>query len=256
MISKNRIKYIRSLQDKKARDEEQLYVIEGDKLIKDYLNSGTRLRLLAAVPEFIALLMPGEKAAIDEIESASFRDLERMSSLKTPHNAIAVVPMPEPVSDPIKIADNILIALDSIQDPGNLGTILRAAAWFGFRYVVCSLNCADLYNPKVIQASMGAMLNVTVWYQDLKKMMEEDVRKELPVYGTYLEGESVYSSKLGNRGIIMLGNESRGISDDLLPFITTRLLIPKFSSSSHGVDSLNVAMAASVILSEFARRRR
>jgi len=256
MISKNRIKYIRSLQDKKARDEEQLYVIEGDKLIKDYLNSGTRLRLLAAVPEFIALLMPGEKAAIDEIESASFRDLERMSSLKTPHNAIAVVPMPEPASDPIKIADNILIALDSIQDPGNLGTILRAAAWFGFRYVVCSLNCADLYNPKVIQASMGAMLNVTVWYQDLKKLMEEDVRKEMPVYGTYLEGESVYSSKLGNRGIIMLGNESRGISDDLLPFITTRLLIPKFSSSSHGVDSLNVAMAASVILSEFARRRR
>jgi TrmH family RNA methyltransferase len=255
MISKNRIKYIRSLQDKKVRDEEQHYVIEGDKLIKDYLNSGTRLKLLAAAPEFIALLMPGEKAAIDEIESASFRDLERMSSLKTPHNAIAVVSMPEPASDHIKIADNIIIALDSIQDPGNLGTILRAAAWFGFRNVVCSLNCADLYNPKVIQASMGALLNVTTWYQDLKKLMEEAVRKELPVYGTYLEGESVYSSKLGNRGIIMLGNESRGISDDLLPFITTRLLIPKFSASSHGVESLNVGMAASVIFSEFARRR-
>ena len=173
MISKNRIKYIRSLQDKKARDEEQLYVIEGDKLIKDYISSGTRLRLLAAVPEFIDLLLPGEKTAIDEIEPASFSDLERMSSLKTPHNAIAVVSMPEQASDPIKIADSIIIALESIQDPGNMGTILRAAAWFGFRYVVCSLNCADLYNPKVIQASMGAMLNVTVWYQDLKKLLKD-----------------------------------------------------------------------------------
>jgi RNA methyltransferase, TrmH family len=256
MISKNRIKYIQSLQVKKVRDEEQLYLIEGDKLVKEYLHSGIRLKFLAAVPEFIDLLLPREKASIDEIEPASIKDLERMSSLKTPHNAIAVVSFPVDLPDPLKINDSLLIALESVQDPGNLGTLIRAAAWFGFRYIVCSLNCADVYNPKVIQASMGAMLNVTVFYHDLARLLEEAGKKGLPVYGTYLEGESVYASKLGNRGIILFGNESRGISDDLLPFITTRLLIPKFSSSNHGVESLNVGMAASVIFSEFARRRK
>ncbi len=254
MISKNRIKYIQSLQVKKVRDEEQLYLIEGDKLVMEHLHSGMRLRFLAAVPEFIDLLLPEEKALIDEIEPASIRDLERMSNLKTPHNAIASVSFPVNLPDPMKITGTLLIALDSVQDPGNLGTIIRAAAWFGFRHIICSLNCADVYNPKVIQASMGAILNVSVGYHDLAEVLEDAGKKGLPVYGTYLEGESVYASKLGNRGIILFGNESRGISDDLLPFITTRLLIPKFSSSIHGVESLNIGMAASVVFSEFARR--
>jgi RNA methyltransferase, TrmH family len=254
MISKNRIKYIQSLQDKKAREKEKLYVIEGEKLVKEYLNSGIRLNFLAALPEFINLLSPMEKATIDEIEPASMKDLERMSALKTPHTAIAAVSFPAGLPDPLKITDNLLIALESVQDPGNLGTIIRAAAWFGFRYIVCSLNCADVYNPKVIQASMGALLNVTVFYYDLKQLLEEARRRELPVYGTYLEGESVYKLKLGNTGIILFGNESRGISDDLLPFITTRLLIPKITTSIYGVESLNVGMAASVVFSEFARR--
>jgi TrmH family RNA methyltransferase len=254
MISKNKIKYIQSLQDKKARDEEQLYVIEGDKLVKEYLHSGVRLRLLAAVPEFIASLLPEEKAAIDEIETASYKDLERMSSLKTPHNAIAEVSIRGELSDPMKIMDSLFIALESVQDPGNLGTIIRAAAWFGFRHIVCSVNCVDVYNSKVIQASMGAILNVTIYYYDLGKILDGARKKGFPVYGTFLEGESVYASKLGNRGIILFGNESKGISDDLLPFITTRLEIPKFTSSTHGVESLNVGMAASIVFSEFARR--
>ncbi|HSN50692.1 MAG TPA: RNA methyltransferase, partial [Bacteroidales bacterium] len=173
----------------------------------------------------------------------------------TPHNAIAAVSFPVDLPDPMEITDSILIALESVQDPGNLGTIIRAAAWFGFRYIVCSLDCADVYNPKVIQASMGALLNVAVLYNDLKQLLEDARKRELPVYGTYLEGESVYKSKLGNSGVILFGNESRGISGDLLPFITTRLLIPKFTTSNHGVESLNVGMAASVVFSEFARRR-
>jgi RNA methyltransferase, TrmH family len=255
MISKNKIKFIASFQNKKVREDEQQYVIEGDKLIKEYLLSGMRLKLLAAVPEFIAALLPAEKESIDEIEPASHKDLERMSSLKTPHNSIALVSFPEKLSDPMKITDSLFIALESIQDPGNLGTIIRAAAWFGFRHIVCSVNCADVYNPKVIQASMGAILNVTVCYYDLRKLLEGFRKKGLPVYGTFLEGESVYSSKLGNSGIILFGNESKGISDDLLPFITDKLVIPKFTTSNHGVESLNVGMAASVIFSEFARRR-
>ena len=255
MISKNRIKYIQSLQTKKMRDEEQLYLIEGAKLVNAYLHSGIRLKFLAALPEYIDLLSPREKASIDEIETASIKDLDRMSGLKTPHNAIAVVSFPVGLPDPMKITGSMLIALESVQDPGNLGTIIRAAAWFGFGYIVCSLNCADVYNPKVIQASMGALLNVTVCSHDLLHLLDEARKKEVPVYGTYLEGVSVYESKPGNKGIILFGNESRGISDDLIPFITTRLLIPKFTSSTHGVESLNVGMAASVIFSEFARRR-
>jgi TrmH family RNA methyltransferase len=255
MISKNSIKYIQSLKEKTARDEEHLYVIEGDKLIKEYLHSGKRLKLLAAVPEFIDSLLPGEKTTIDEIEPASENDLKRMSSLKSPHNAIATVSIPDEYSDPMEIPDSLFIALESVRDPGNLGTIIRAAAWFGFRHVVCSIGSADVYNPKVIQASMGAILNVMVHYHDLRSLLEGARKKGLPVYGTFLEGESVYDSKLGTRGIILFGNESKGISTDLIPFITSKLVIPKFTSAIYGVESLNVGMAASVIFSEFARRR-
>jgi RNA methyltransferase, TrmH family len=254
MISKNKIKHILSLQDKRAREEEHLFVIEGDKLVKEYLQSGMKLRFLAALPEFIMSLLPGETAAIDEIEPASYKDLERMSSLKTPHNAIATVSIPDVLYDPEKIVESLFIALDSVKDPGNLGTIIRAAAWFGYRYIVCSLNCVDVYNPKVIQASMGAILNVTIYYHDLQKLLEGVRNKGLPVFGTFLEGESVYKSKLGNRGVILFGNESKGISVDLLPFITSKLVIPRFSSYSHGIESLNVGMAASIVFSEFARR--
>jgi TrmH family RNA methyltransferase len=254
MISKNKIRFIQSLQDKKTRDKENLYVIEGDKLVKEYLYTGMKLRLLAALPEFIATLLPGEKAAIDDIETASYNDLGRMSSLKTPHNAIATVSIPDVTFNLDEIADSLFIALESVQDPGNLGTIIRAAAWFGFRQIVCSLNCTDVYNPKVIQASMGATLNVTIYYHDLKELLEGVRNKGLPVYGTLMKGESVYAADLINRGVILFGNESKGISDDLLPFITSKIVIPKFTCSTHGIESLNVGMAASIVFSEFARR--
>jgi RNA methyltransferase, TrmH family len=256
MISKNKIKYIQSLQKKKVRNEEQLYVIEGDKLVKEYLLSGMRLKLLVAIPEFIASLLPEEKMTIDDIEPANYDDLRRMSSLKAPHNAIATVPIPDELTDPPEITNGLSIALESVQDPGNLGTIIRAAAWFGFSQIICSFNCVDVYNPKVIQASMGAILNVTVRYFDLVKLLEGAINSKIPVYGTFLEGESVYSSELGDSGIILFGNESKGISDNLLPFISTKIIIPKLSSSTHGVESLNVGMAASIVFSEFARRRR
>lgn len=254
MISKNRIKYIQSLQTKKVREKEHLYVLEGDKLIMEYLHSGVRLKLLAATPEFIALLLPEEKAVIDEIKAASYNDLNRISSLKSPHNAIALTPIPDELTEPPEIDDCLYVALESVQDPGNLGTIIRAAAWFGFRHIICSPGCVDVYNPKVIQASMGAIINVIVYHLDLQKFLKKANNNKVPVYGTFLEGTSVYAAKLCKKGIILFGNESRGISDDLLPFITSRLVIPKFTSSAHGVESLNVGMAASIVFSEFARR--
>ncbi len=256
MISKNKIKFIISLQKKKIRDEQHLYVIEGDKLVREYLKAGIKLHILAAKPEFIKSLTTGQKENIEETETASYDDLKHMSTLKTPHNALAVAGMPDPEIDMEEVYKGLAVALDFVQDPGNLGTIIRTAAWFGIRYIFCSENCVDVYNPKVVQASMGAILHVRVNYCDLKIFLAGARRKKVPVYGALLEGESIYSGRPGRKGIILLGNESKGISSDLLGFVTKKLSIPKFTSAAVGIESLNVGMAASIIFSEFARRNR
>jgi TrmH family RNA methyltransferase len=162
--------------------------------------------------------------------------------------------MPEREMNTSEILNQLCVALDFVQDPGNLGTIIRAAAWFGIKNIVCSEDCADVYNPKVIQASMGAILHVNVYYYGLKKLIVLANEKKIPVFGTMLEGESIYDHKLDNKGIILLGNESKGISDELIPFITEKIMIPKFSKAKQGIDSLNVGMAASVVFSEFLRK--
>lgn len=256
MISNNKIKHILSLQKKKSRDESQQYVIEGDKLVKEYLMAGIRFLYLAARPEFLASLLPEEKALIDEINPAGHDDLKRISTLKTPHNAVAIVPIPDYATDMDEILEDLCAALDFIQDPGNLGTIIRAAAWFGIKNIVCSVNCVDVYNPKVIQATMGAILNVRIHYTDLDSFLSLAAKSNLPVFGALLDGDPIYSHKLAYKGIILLGNESKGISADLLRYVTHKIRIPGFYSSKFGIDSLNVSMAASVIFSEFARRRR
>ncbi|HUV00329.1 MAG TPA: RNA methyltransferase [Bacteroidales bacterium] len=256
MLSKNRVKFIISLQKKKVRDEERLYVIEGDKLVKEYLMSGIRIRSLIAKPEFINSVPEDLKNNIDEIEAASYDDLKRVSTLKTPHNALALITVPQLEFNPSEILSDLCAALSFIQDPGNLGTIIRAAAWFGIKNIVCSTDCVDVYNPKVIQASMGAGIHVKVYYSDLGSFLNIALKKGIPVYGTMLDGESIYSHKLGNKGVILLGNESKGISDNLNPFISEKIRIPKFNNSKYGIDSLNVGMAASVIFSEFARRKK
>ena len=150
MLSKNKAKFIISLQKKKVRDVEHLYVIEGDKLVKEFLMAKISVRTLVAKPEFISALSPDLLKKTDEIEPVSYDELKRISILKTPHNALAVVPIPEIKTDPVKILKDLCVALDFIQDPGNLGTIIRAAAWFGIKNIVCSMDCVDVYNPKVI----------------------------------------------------------------------------------------------------------
>lgn len=254
MISKNKIKYIVSLQRKKIRDEEQLYLIEGDKLVREYLLSGIRLRLLAAKPEFTDSLMPEGKVLIEEIDSVNDDDLKQISTLKTPHNAIALVPMPQSKYNPDNILKDLCAALDFVQDPGNLGTIIRSAAWFGINNIVCSVDTVDLYNPKVIQASMGAVLHVEVHYCNLRQFLEKAIEKGVPVYGTLIDGVSIYTSTPGKQGVILLGNESRGISEELMPLISEKIMIPRFNNFKYGIDSLNVSMAASIVFSEFARR--
>jgi TrmH family RNA methyltransferase len=238
MLSKSRIKFIKSLQNKKARDEERLFVIEGDKLVKEFLSSN--------VPELTS--------SVNMIEEISYNELKQISTLKTPHNALAVVHMPEHEMIISEIISQFCVALDFVQDPGNMGTIIRAAGWFGIKNIVCSPDCVDVYNPKVIQACMGALLQVNVFYSDLKKLFTSAAQNDIPVFGTLLEGESIYDHKPDNKGIILLGNESKGISDELIPFITEKIRIPKFSKSREGLDSLNVGMAASIVFSEFLRK--
>jgi RNA methyltransferase, TrmH family len=254
MISKNKARFIISLQKKKVREEEGLFVIEGDKLVKEFLSARVPVKTLIARKEFITVLPALLKECIEEIEDTTYEVLKQLSTLKTPHNAIAVVHIPEQKMIPEVLLNKLCVALDCVQDPGNLGTIIRAAAWFGIGNIICSNECVDVYNPKVVQASMGAILHVNVYYSDLMIFARLANEKNIPVYGTLLSGESIYSQKLENKGIILLGNESRGISDDLMPFITNRIMIPGVGKVRPGIESLNVGMAASVVFSEFLRQ--
>jgi TrmH family RNA methyltransferase len=254
MISKNRIKYIISLQKKKTRDEERVFIIEGDKLVKEFLASEQTVKNLIAKPEFLGSLNASSTRFVNEIEEVSYEELKLISTLKTPHNALAIIPMPEDIPATDNALSSLSVALDCVQDPGNFGTIIRAAAWFGIKNIVCSNDCVDVYNPKVIQASMGAILNVAVSYCDLKEFLFRAAEKRIKIFGTVLEGISVYDHKLAEKGVILLGNESKGISEELMPFINEKIMIPKFNNARFGIDSLNVGMAASVVFSEFRRR--
>jgi RNA methyltransferase, TrmH family len=254
MISKNKVRFIISLQKKKVREEEGLFVIEGDKLVKDFLSARVPLMTLIAKKEFISSLSPLKKECIDDIEVSTFEELKQLSTLKTPHNALAVVRIPERKMILDELFDRLCVALDFVQDPGNLGTIIRAAAWFGIRNIVCSNDCVDVYNPKVVQATMGAILHVNVYYSDLYKFVRLAFEKNIPVNGTLLNGESIHRQKLTTRGIILLGNESRGISNELIPFVTHKIMIPGANRAIPGIESLNVGMAASVVFFEFLRQ--
>ncbi len=255
MVRRSMINFIISLQKKKVREEEKLFVIEGDKLVREFLEAGVPARVLVGKPEFINSLTEAHRENIKEIVTADYDELKRISTLKTPHNAVAVIEKPDIIMDQKKLFTKLTVALDCIQDPGNLGTIIRAAAWFGIKNIFCSKNSVDVYNPKVIQSSMGAILHVNVFYTDILSLMESASVNGSNIYGALIKGKSIYKSDLSDRGIILLGNESKGISGELLPFITHKIMIPGINKKSPGIDSLNVSMAATVIFSEFTRRR-
>lgn len=253
MLSKNKARFIVSLQKKKVRDEEGLYVIEGDKIVREFLSAGENISLLVAKPEFIRSLSSELLEKVDETEEAAYEDLKHVSTLKTPHNALAIVRMHEKNMNIHDLSDGITCVLEFIQDPGNLGTIMRAAAWFGIKNIVCSPDSVDIYNPKVIQASMGALLHVDVFYSDLPDFLSRIKDQGVPVFGALLGGMPVYDHPLSDKGVILLGNESKGISESILPYITDKIMIP--GEAKPGIDSLNVGMAASIMFSEFRRRR-
>ena len=243
-MTKAEIQFIRSLADKRVRDAEHLFVAEGEKLVGEIQNSEFRIRCIYTTRTDI-------KGA--DVEYIDKKDMERISQLKTATDTLAVVEQPRYRLD---IDTNALIlALDGVQNPGNLGTIIRLADWFGIKDIVCSKECADCYNPKVVQATMGAILRVRVHYvDDLANLLLTARSKGLPIYGTLLSGKNIYTTDVENRGIIVMGNEGRGVSDECQASLTHHLLIPPYPADSPTSESLNVAMATGIILSEFRRR--
>ncbi|PKR80912.1 RNA methyltransferase [Brumimicrobium salinarum] len=238
MISKQQIKYIRSLHKKKFRDQNRQFIIEGPKMIKEAMeyapHSISHVFGLSEMEHLFA-----EQVAF---ESISQKELNQISVLRQPQKILAICNYLPPKSlDP-----EFYIALDTIQDPGNLGTILRLASWFGVQQIIASKETVDCYNTKVVQASMGAIFNVQIEYVDLKEALQN---VNLPIYGSLLNGENIYQSQKAKKGILLMGNEGKGIHSDLLPLITHPVTIPKFGYG----ESLNVAMATSIFLSEFSR---
>ncbi len=255
MVTKAQIQLVRSLADKQARSESGLFVVEGTKMIREALASDFRVeRIYAgeAVSEaFRAELRSGLAEAVSD------KELERLSHLRTPSQAVALVRLPEGrVQGGAAFGEELALCLDNVQDPGNLGTILRVADWFGIGEVLCSPDTADCYNPKVVQATMGAIFRVRVRYASVAGELADAVRRGVPVYGTFLEGEDIYRAELAPRGVIVMGNEGRGISAETAQCVTHKLFVPPFPFDRHGSESLNVAVATAVVCAEFRRRMR
>lgn len=247
-LSKNKTRAIASLAKKKERDESGLFLAEGEKLVSDLLSS-FRCRTLVCTPAFMEQ-HPHVEA--EEVILAEKEEIAKASLLQSPPSTLAVFEKAAPVIDKKSIARHISLGLDTIQDPGNLGTIIRVADWFGIEDIICSLDTADVYNPKVVQATMGAIARVRVHYLDLEKFLREN--EETPIYGTFLNGEDIYKQDLTPNGIIVMGNEGNGISEKIAKLVRKRLFIPNYPLGRATSESLNVAMATGIICSEFRRR--
>lgn len=240
MLSKNQIKLIKSLNQKKYRQELGLFTVEGIKGVQEFLSSDYHLNsLFSTAPIFDDYDI--EYNLITESE------LKKISQLKNPNKVLAVFKIPDRINEP---DSGLIIALDDVRDPGNLGTIIRLCDWFGITDLVCSLNTVDCYNFKVVQASMGSLTRVNVHYLILEQFFKGI---NTPVFGTYLDGESIFESDLPSEAIVVLGNEANGISKGLEQYIDARLTIPQFGESET-TESLNVANATAIILSEFKRK--
>jgi TrmH family RNA methyltransferase len=240
MLSKSQIKLITSLRQKKFRLQHQLFFAEGLKTITELLKSNFKLRHLYTT----TLNFEVSDVLVSVITEP---ELQKISVLKTPNTALALFEMPN--EDAVDF-DNLVVALDNIRDPGNLGTIIRLCDWFGITDLICNTETVDCYNPKVIQATMGSISRVNVVYKDLNTILSE---KEILSFGAFMNGENVYDTALSSKGVLVLGNEANGINNELEALISKRLSIPRFGNLQE-TESLNVANATAILLSEFKRR--
>lgn len=242
MLSKNQLKLVRSLELKKNRKKEGLFVAEGPKVVGDLLRAGY-------VPHSIFKV----QGSGFKVQGSSFLvtddELRKLSFLQHPQEVLALFEIPQSQKLTAK-SQQLAIALDGIQDPGNLGTIIRIADWFGITTIYCSEDTADCYNPKVVQATMGSLAHIDIVYTDLEALLRQ---YDGPIYGTLLDGQNIYQQELSSEGIIVMGNEGNGISPAIRQLVTHKLLIPNYNPSSETAESLNVAIATAITCAEFRR---
>lgn len=258
MITNNQIKFIRSLEQKKIRIDQGLFIAEGKKIVNEILNSSLKIRSLFATRDFNSLTIKGSEFENYEIDE---KELERISFLSAPNEVLCVVEIPNHEIVFSELKQKLSLFLDNIKDPGNLGNIIRIADWFGIENIFCSMQCVDAYNPKVVQATMGSIARIKIFYVggehfigELKKALPSTpLQKEKGVYKIFastLKGKNIYNETLSKNGLIILGNESEGISENLIRLASERISIPPFGMA----ESLNVSASAAVICSEFRRR--
>jgi TrmH family RNA methyltransferase len=245
MLSKSQISLLTSLQHKKFRREHGLFMVEGYKSVIEFINSAYQVDTIYHTPAFAPnLLNLSRKINFQEI---SLSELAKISTLKTPQEVIGLVKIPIwPVLNYNNLKQKFSLVLDSIQDPGNMGTIIRTADWFGIHDIICSEDTVDVYNPKVVQATMGSLARVNIHYADLAQVLP---RIELPIFGAMLNGENIYNTHFGSEGLLVMGNEGNGISADIERLITSAVTIPRAGNA----ESLNVAIATAILCSEIKR---
>ena len=254
ILTRNIIKEIRSLEQRKGRREQHAWLAEGNRMVGDLLASGAfACRRLVATAQWWTD-HPTFADAAEECFEVSHAEMQRVSLLQAPQDVLAVFAdtrRKEPLSSN---QDSLCLLLDEVQDPGNLGTIIRTADWFGVREIFCAPGTADCFSPKVVQATMSALARVNVQYFASKDEECEWLRKQPgPIYGTFLEGGNIYRTKLQKKGVLVMGNEGRGVSPEVAAFVTDKLLIPSFSPDGEHVESLNVSVATAICLSEMRR---
>lgn len=258
MISSSQSKLIRSLRQKKFRDQHRLFLVEGEKIVGELATGDPenrfQIRELLATPEWIdnhGTLLQSQKVPISEATPA---EIKKVSNLVTPQPVIALVSMPEARFRAEELLHTPVLAFESIRDPGNLGTIIRTADWFGIGHIVCTPDSTDLFNPKVVQSTMGAIARVQVHYLEIESLLKSKKMQAKTIFGTFLEGKNIYETPLEQDSLILFGNESHGLSERLNPYIRHRVSIPSFSPQGKGSESLNVASSVAVVCSELKRR--
>ena len=250
MLSKAKIKFIHSLELKKNRRQEGVFVAEGPKVVGDLLEM-MRPTFLIATSEW---MNANRDLQTDEWLEVTDEELAKASFLKHPQQVLATFPIPPSLHEvsPEVDTNQLSLMLDGVQDPGNLGTIIRIADWFGINDVYCSQDTADVFNPKVVQATMGSIARVRVHYVDLPELLSH-LPEDYPIYGTLLDGENIYETRLQPHGAIIMGNEGKGLSTAIIQRLTHRILIPNYPPNRPTADSLNVAVATAIVCAEFRR---
>lgn len=256
MLSRNKIKTLNALLDKKGRKEQKAFIVEGNKIVKETFKSDYTVKDVFATKAWIHQNSIIQKSF--NLEEVTEDEMKKISSLTTPQPVLAVIEVKHQKLELERIGEEAVLVLDEIKDPGNLGTIIRIADWFGIQNIVCSESCVELYNPKVVQATMGSFLRVNVFFNNVIDFLTEykTAFSSNYIYGASLDGENLYNQPLNKRCLIVMGNESKGISSDVIKVCTHLIKIPSFSSFDKGsvsAESLNVGVATAIICSELRR---